>query len=175
MGFYVTSPPSSNDLGVIATGTLGSANATISATIPSGYRYLKAILSGVVTGDAGVNSIVKMRINGVTSNYLSRSWYSQTTTYGADTGASTDGIAVLSVQIGEAMQVIICADIVAPSGHGKNVYADGSATEEATESTTLRVFSMGQSDDTAEVTSISFVLGGSTWTTASKISVMGFR
>lgn len=173
MSLSIATPPAIQDLKLASKATLGSANATITATIPSGYRYLRVVLYGVTTGDTGVGSRLKLLINGAVTNYRSRSWYVLTTTFGADAGSITDGIAVGAPQVGVAMRFMMTADIIAPINSKKMITGEGAATEEGTETSTNRFFFMGESDETADVTSISIVLPASTWTTATELRVYG--
>lgn len=170
MGLVVGAPPAIQDLKLIVKVT-GAGAATLSATIPSGYRYLHVVFYGVTAGDPGATPIL-FRINGVATNYLARTL--QTFVATLQNVTNTTGV---PVQVGSAFGAAACIgcvlDVMCPASRKKMIVGASFGTEEGTETTSSQQTIVGESDDTAEVTSVSFVLAASTWTTATELRVYG--
>lgn len=159
-------------LALLATGSLGSANATISVTVPTGYRYLRVVFQGYTTGDPGVTH-VKMRINAAAVNYQSRAYGMLTTTVVNVT--STDSIPVSpDSAFGAAARVFVCADISSPAAGNKQITGTFAGIEPTSPTYSSGTISSVY-NSTSEVTGVSFVLTASTFTTASRIYVFGSR
>lgn len=155
-------------LALLTTSSLSSANATISATIPSGYRYLRVVLYGVTT--AAIATTVKLTINGSNTTYYTRILRATVATF--NTTSATDSVILLSDNTGCTLFSAI-VDIECPSGVGKRYFTKINCTDGST--TDYEGFGGGMSSHTAEITSIEVVVAGTTWTTATKMYVLGTK
>lgn len=160
------------NMALVASGTLGSANATISASVPSGFRLLRVEFLGFTTGDPGATAI-KMRINAATTNYLGRAYTSTTTTIANVT--NTDSFPVSGASMfGGAGTLQVSASIACPASAAKYVTGTLFGLEAGSPTYHSGTFG-GRYNDSAELTEVSFVLSSSTWTTASVVRVYGTK
>lgn len=170
MGLNIGTPPSVQDLELLDVATLSSANATITATIPSGYRYIKIVFLGFTTGDPGATAI-KMRFNGASANYQSRAYQIFSTSFTSFT--NTDAIGVLGGgAVGAAARVMCDYSVLSYDGVNKHVCGNYAALE-PTSPTYVAGFLTGAYNSTAEITQIDIVLAASTWTTDSELRIYG--
>lgn len=160
--------PSGTVMTRLAVATLGVANATISATIPSGYRYLRVVLHGITT--AAIATTVKLTYNTLTANYYTRLVRATVATFSSTT--ATDSLLLISDNTGCTL-ITGVIDITSPSGQGKRFIgrvnvSDGSTTD-------YLAMVNGIQTGTNEITSVEITVAGTTFTTATTLTVYGSK
>ena len=156
----------------IGSTTLGVAGATVSVSVPTGYRHLRFVLHGVATSDISSGQPIKVTINGLTTGYWGRLIRATVATFSST--SETTGLLLISDNTG-CRNITAFGDISCPAGVHKRLSAEMHVDDSPTATTSYIGFARATQTSTAEVSSVEVTFTSNTFTTATTLTVYGIK